>query len=93
MRRYLIFQECSEKTKEFFYTNLYFHDFCLLFLFSVAKSTNNGELAAFITYALAYPKGTLCLVDTYDTLGSGMYNFGCCLFFFFFSHFDGQNFS
>lgn len=41
----------------------------------ISKSTNNGELAAFITYALAYPKGTLCLVDTYDTLGSGCVNY------------------
>lgn len=31
-------------------------------------STNDGELAAFISYAQAFPKGLLALVDTYDTV-------------------------
>ena len=31
-------------------------------------STNEGELAAFISYAQAFPKGLLALVDTYDTV-------------------------
>ena len=39
--------------------------------------TNNGELAAFISYAMAFPAGTLCLVDTYDTLQSGILNYIC----------------
>lgn len=39
--------------------------------------TNNGELAAFISYAVAFPTGTLCLVDTYDTLQSGVLNYIC----------------
>lgn len=39
------------------------------------RATNEGELAAFITYALAFPKNFLALVDTYDTLGSGVPNF------------------
>ena len=39
--------------------------------------TNNGELAAFVAYALAFPKGFLALVDTYDTLQSGVLNFLC----------------
>jgi len=39
--------------------------------------TNEGELAAFISYAQAYPKGFLALVDTYDTLKSGVPNFIC----------------
>jgi nicotinate phosphoribosyltransferase len=38
---------------------------------------NNGELAAFIAYAQAFPHGFLALVDTYDTLGSGVPNFIC----------------
>jgi len=39
------------------------------------KTTNDGELAAFIAYAVAYPSGFLALVDTYDTLNSGIVNF------------------
>ena len=36
---------------------------------------NTGELAAFISYALAYPTNFLALVDTYDTMASGAVNF------------------
>jgi len=36
---------------------------------------NDGELAAFIAYAQAYPTGLVALVDTYDTLKSGVPNF------------------
>jgi hypothetical protein len=32
------------------------------------QSSNEGELAAFISYAQAFPKGLLALVDTYDTV-------------------------
>jgi nicotinate phosphoribosyltransferase len=39
--------------------------------------TNEGELASFIAYAQAFPKGFLALVDTYDTLKSGVPNFVC----------------
>jgi len=39
--------------------------------------TNSGELAAFIAYAQAFPDGFLALVDTYDTLSSGVPNFLC----------------
>jgi len=38
-------------------------------------ATNDGELAAFINYAAAFPSSCLCLVDTYDTLKSGVRNF------------------
>lgn len=38
-------------------------------------TTNDGELAAFIAYAVAFPESFLCLIDTYDTLSSGLYNF------------------
>lgn len=38
-------------------------------------STNAGELAAFIAYAQAFPSGFLALIDTYDTLQSGLRNF------------------
>ncbi|MCL4466028.1 MAG: nicotinate phosphoribosyltransferase [Chloroflexi bacterium] len=39
------------------------------------ERTNDDELAAFIGYALAWPDGFLALVDTYDTLKSGIPNF------------------
>lgn len=39
------------------------------------SKTNDGELAAFIAYAVAFPDGCLCLIDTYDTLASGLLNF------------------
>lgn len=37
--------------------------------------TNEGELAAFIGYATSFPDSFLCLVDTYDTVQSGLRNF------------------
>jgi len=41
------------------------------------NNTNSGELAAFISYAQAYPHSFLALLDTYDTLESGLWNFLC----------------
>ena len=38
-------------------------------------NTNDGELAAFIAYGIAFPSSFLCLVDTYNTLKSGVKNF------------------
>ena len=38
-------------------------------------TTNEGELAAFTAYAAAFPDNFLCLIDTYDTLQSGLLNF------------------
>jgi nicotinate phosphoribosyltransferase len=40
-------------------------------------NTNEDELASFIAYAVAWPNGFLALVDTYDTLKSGVPNFLC----------------
>jgi nicotinate phosphoribosyltransferase len=42
--------------------------------------TNEGELASFVAYAQAFPTGFLALVDTYDTLKSGVPNFVCVAF-------------
>lgn len=39
--------------------------------------TNEGELAAMIAYAQAFPEKFLALVDTYDTLKSGVPNYIC----------------
>lgn len=41
------------------------------------RLTNEGELAAFISYAMAFPNKFLALVDTYSTMGSGVPNFIC----------------
>lgn len=38
-------------------------------------NTNQSELAAFIAYALSFPRAFLALVDTYDVLESGLWNF------------------
>ncbi|GLT50140.1 hypothetical protein SLA2020_236480 [Shorea laevis] len=37
--------------------------------------TNQSELAAFMSYALAFPNNFLALVDTYDVMRSGIPNF------------------
>jgi nicotinate phosphoribosyltransferase len=39
--------------------------------------SNEGELTSFIVYAQAFPREFLALVDTYDTLKSGVPNFIC----------------
>ncbi|KAH1118855.1 hypothetical protein GLYMA_17G172500v4 [Glycine max] len=41
----------------------------------VFGETNQSELAAFTSYALAFPDGFLALVDTYDVMRSGIPNF------------------
>lgn len=41
------------------------------------EHTNDGELAAFASYAMSHPNGFVGLVDTYSTLLSGVPNFAC----------------
>ncbi|MED6210640.1 Nicotinate phosphoribosyltransferase 1 [Stylosanthes scabra] len=41
----------------------------------VFAETNQSELSAFISYALAFPDNFLALVDTYDVIRSGIPNF------------------
>jgi nicotinate phosphoribosyltransferase len=42
---------------------------------AAAERSNDSELAAFIAYSQAFPHNFLALVDTYDTLASGVPNF------------------
>ncbi|KAL4396514.1 hypothetical protein AHAS_Ahas01G0099500 [Arachis hypogaea] len=44
-------------------------------LWGVFAETNQSELSAFISYALAFPNNFLALVDTYDVIQSGIPNF------------------
>lgn len=44
-------------------------------LHGIFGETNQSELAAFISYALAFPNNFLALVDTYDVVRSGVPNF------------------
>ena len=48
---------------------------CSKYRQSLCPTSNEGEFAAFIAYAQAFPSGFLALIDTYSTLGSGVYNF------------------
>nr|XP_039259039.1 nicotinate phosphoribosyltransferase-like [Styela clava] len=69
----------SSSTKK---TSTDFVELCLKYLREIAADlgiiadeTNKGELAAFIAYAIAFPKLLLCLLDTYNVLRSGLPNF------------------
>jgi nicotinate phosphoribosyltransferase len=59
-----------------------FADLCLQYLNELGPilkilpdETHKGELAAFVSYAIAFPTHFLALVDTYDVLRSGLPNF------------------
>lgn len=39
------------------------------------EHTNDSELASFLSFAKAYPNNFKAIVDTYDTLNSGVPNF------------------
>jgi len=41
----------------------------------LVSESSDGELAAFISYAVAFPEGFLALIDTYDVIRSGLLNF------------------
>ncbi|KAL5013349.1 hypothetical protein ScPMuIL_007619 [Solemya velum] len=41
----------------------------------LSDQVNEGELAAFISYAMAFPSTFLALIDTYDVIRSGLPNF------------------
>eukprot|EP01134_Creolimax_fragrantissima_P006826 CFRG6826T1 len=57
-------------------TNRPFLDICLEYREKLGYgNTNDGELAAFVDYALSFPTTFLALVDSYDTLKSGVPNY------------------
>ena len=68
------FKDLTEiEMDEFAKRAIFFRD-KIVKLFNLS-GTNDGELAAFISYARSFPKSFLALVDTYDTLKSGVPNF------------------
>uniref|UniRef100_A0A6B2L189 Nicotinate phosphoribosyltransferase n=1 Tax=Arcella intermedia TaxID=1963864 RepID=A0A6B2L189_9EUKA len=43
--------------------------------FGKADASNNGEFVSFVAYAVSFPNNFLALVDTYNTMKSGLLNF------------------
>ena len=52
-------------------------EIALSYRLKICPSSNLGEIKAFVSFASSYPEKTLCLVDTYNTLVSGVPNFLC----------------
>lgn len=41
------------------------------------SNTNDGELASFITFAVEFPDNFVALLDSWDTIKSGLRNYIC----------------
>ena len=71
--RTLYFRFCQQNYFYFIFTERNFHEKCVEWRTKLAAhlkimkdEAHEGELAAFASYAIAFPDGFLALVDTYD---------------------------